>query len=160
MAKTSVVGEVTVIAPDRSTGVLGMACTNRHRDGGASRAGQNRVTPLEDFMLSGTRLTFRDLGVERGYAPDAVARSRTYRYYAADLGGRRLTPDRVSRSVDIADLPDLASKAGQPQTDRFGRTPLLRVVVQSGRALPVEIVIGYTRENGALQVLGWTHAPR
>ncbi len=120
----------------------------------------NRVTPLEDFMLSETLLTFRDLGVERGYAPDAVARSRTYRYYAADLGGRRLTPDRVSRSVEIAELPDLASKAVQPQTDRFGRTPLVKIVVQSGRAFPVEIVVGYTRENRDLQVLGWTHAPR
>lgn len=119
----------------------------------------NRITPLEEITLSGSLLTFRDLALERGYAADAVARSRTYRFHMESLDGRRLTADQVARSVEISGLAALASKTAGPAADRYGRTPLLKIVIRSSQALPVEVVIGYTKESRDLQVLGWTHAP-
>ncbi len=133
--------------------------TLRERRDAIGRYWLNRVTALEDITLQGTGIRFRDLAIERGYAADAVARSRPYRFHVEDLHGRRLNADRVSRSIDIPELADLASKIPEQPADRFGRTPLMKVVIEAAHALPVDVVIGYARDSRTLQVLAWVHAP-
>jgi hypothetical protein len=124
----------------------------------------NRVTPLETFVLAGgNRLQFVDLGIDRGYASRG---SRKYGYWIENLDGRRLTQPRASSEPElaIADLAQAVAKAPQQPADQYGRTPMVRVLIQTdnGRgdwALPVEVFIGRQTGNSNLQVLGWTHAP-
>jgi hypothetical protein len=122
----------------------------------------NRVTPLEEITLLGSRLDFRDLAALRGYADPKV---RTYRFHVENMKGKILIPDQTGGSVDIPALIQLAPQIPEQPADRYGRTPLLRVLIQSRKsekdwALPVEVILGYTRESRSLQVLGWTHAAR
>jgi hypothetical protein len=122
----------------------------------------NRVTPLEDVALDGSRLRFRDLATERGFADSG---SRDYRFRVENLNRKRLTQDQVARSVEIPSLGQLASQAVAQPPDRAGRTPLLRVLIQTRKdakewAMPLEVVLGRTSTNKDLQVLGWTHAAK
>ncbi|HUJ20181.1 MAG TPA: hypothetical protein VLX58_01610 [Bryobacteraceae bacterium] len=116
----------------------------------------DRVAPLEEFVLADGRLTFRDLAVERGYAPDEVARR-----YRLRVDGVKGPLTFVGRSVQ---LPELNLKSGG-EPDRYGRLPLARVRIESKRcgggwSLPVEVTLGQTRDSRPLQVLGWRHAVR
>ena len=121
----------------------------------------NRVTPLENIRLEGGRLQFRDLAIERGVAD---AGSREYRFRVANLNGKRLTPDQIARSVEIPDAAQFAAHAIQQPADRYNRSPVLLVIIESRKstkewALPVEVVLGYAGAAKDLRVLGWTHAP-
>ncbi len=112
----------------------------------------DRITPLEDFVLDGDRLTFRDIAVERGYAKGD---SRTYRI-------RALSAKAASEFTGFsAPIPDVALPP-RP-ADRYGRTLLTAVRIQSknrsGWALPVEIILG-RNGDGKVQALGWSHAAR
>ena len=133
----------------------------RARRDAVGRYWLNRVTPLEDITLVGPLVQFRDIGIERGFA----ASPPRYRFHVENLNRKRLTADRVAPTVDIPSLEQLASQAAALPADRFGRTPLLVVLIQSKKdekdwALPVEVVLGRTASNKDLQVLGWTHAAR
>jgi hypothetical protein len=133
----------------------------RTRRDAVGRYWLNRVTPLEEITLVGPLVQFRDIGIERGFA----AAPPRYRFHVEDLNRKRLTPDRVAPTVDIPSLEQLVAQAAAPPADRFGRTPLLLVLIQSKKdekewGLPVEVVLGRTASNKDLQVLGWTHAAR
>jgi len=132
----------------------------RQRRDAVGRYWLNRVTPLEDITLTGPLVQFRDLAVERGFADGP---SREYRFYVENANRKRLTEVRVARLVDIPSLTQLASQTAAQPADRYGRTPLLKVVIQSKKnekewALPVEVILGRTRTSTELQVLGWSHA--
>ena len=123
------------------------------------------VTPLEAFELeTGTArwtLRFEDIALERGYAAqekrqytyevkDALSMARLERGQTQDLGGIQF-----EAVADIQPAP----------TDRWGRTPLAVVEIQSNRraegtALPVRVVIGFEEGNPNPHVLGWEHAPK
>ena len=50
------------------------------------------------------------------------------------------------------------------RANRYGRTAAVRLVIEtngrgSARALPVEVILGYTGSGTRLEVLGWYHAP-
>jgi hypothetical protein len=139
-----------------------LAAVLRQRRDAVGKYWLNRVTPLEDFVLAGSRLQFRDLAVERRAADSA---SRDYRFRIENLEGTKLTRDQIASAVDLPDIARFASEARLPPADRWGRTPLLRIIVQSRRnaqdwALPVEVVLGHTKTEAGLRVLGWTHAPQ
>lgn len=115
----------------------------------------DRVTPLEDFVLEGERLRFRDIAVQRGYA------NQDQRGYRLWMEGDKVT---IPFSGQTVQLPKLTSPA-RANPDRYGRTPLGRVWIQSQRraggwALPVEVILGRNRDSAQLEVLGWRHAAR
>lgn len=130
----------------------------------------DRVTPLEEFSFSQSgsnyQLSFRDLALERGYArPDG----RTYRFWLEGADGRMMAGERETAPGQLyLDLPgEVMPKAGSPnlKPDRYGRVPAMRLVIQSNgsgnsRALPVEVVLGYSGARTQLEVLGWYHAPQ
>jgi hypothetical protein len=123
----------------------------------------NRITPVEEPTLSGARLQFRDLAVDRGYATQG---SREYRFQVKSLSGRGLTTRQSLHSTDllIPDLQSLAAQVPEQSADSFGRVPLLKVVIESNLpgnkwALPTEVYIGRETGSPALKVLGWAHAP-
>ena len=128
----------------------------------------DRITPLEELTLvrsrSGLELRFRDLALERGYAE---AESRSYRVQATDTEGKELAAVTVTRTDrQVVGLPSAAlQKPGIEQPDRFGRSPSQRILIQSNRrdsgwALPVEVVLGYTGGSSSPEILGWYHAPK
>ncbi|MCP5117532.1 MAG: hypothetical protein GY953_42460 [bacterium] len=141
----------------------------RQRRDAIGRYWLDQVTPLEEFEFhregAQGRLRFRDLAVERGYAE---AESRAYRFWVEDSGGRELVNgNKQASNGDLAlrdvQLPDREAVPGSP--DGYGRTPVIRVLVQSNRrqggwALPVEVVLGYPRDGPDIEVLGWRHAAR
>src|SRR5262245_51761860 len=88
----------------------------------------NRVTPLEEIALMGTVVQFRYLAVERRIAD---ATSRRYRFRVESLDRKRLTPDREAAVVDIPTLTQLSPQTTPQPADRYGRTPLLLVRIQS-----------------------------
>ena len=115
----------------------------------------DRITPLEEFVLDASRLRFRDLAAERGYVDDNM---RTYRFWTEGASDRK--PFR-GPALELPNLP--LRKSARP--DRFGRTPLARLWIQSNRraggwALPVEVILGHNRNSASLEVLGWRHAAR
>ena len=125
----------------------------------------DEVTPLEAFELepgaASWTLSFRDLGVERGYA-DASARE----YTVEVRGGRRLSTLETTTSADVGRIqiePKEDATAASP--DRWGRTLVLAVDIQTARrdaqlARPVRVFIGRQDQDPELRVLGWIHAPR
>jgi hypothetical protein len=145
-----------------------VADTFKSRRDGIGRHWLNGITPLEEFRIEvqdrRTRLHMRDIGVERGYASRD---SRIYRYSVRDTRNRKVVPEAVTApGVAELDLGLLAVDAPSwgAASDRWGRVPVARVVVEAGNgagrwALPVEIVLGYRGRNPALEVLGWIHAP-
>lgn len=89
---------------------------------------------------------------------------------------RIVSPDEVRRAtwppaffllrvdLDLGLLAVEAPPAGTCCGDRWGRTPVARVIVEAGNgtgvwALPVEVILGYQGRNPRLEVLGWSHAP-
>jgi hypothetical protein len=131
-----------------------LADTLKRRRDAIGRYWLDRVAPLEEFVLVGGRLGFRDLAVERGYAPNEVARG-----YRLRLDG---TKGPLTFSGQSVQLPELNLKA-DGEADRYGRLLLARVWIESKRrgggwSLPVEVSLGQTRESRRLQVLGWRHA--
>ena len=119
----------------------------------------DRVSPLEEFTLSGGRLTFRDLAVERGYAGRD---GRKYESWIEDLNGRKRSP---AQACDPGACQVLLSGTGAAQKDRFGRTPLVRVMIRTSRrdggwGAPVQIILGHEEGGAEVKVLGWRHAPR
>jgi hypothetical protein len=123
------------------------------------------VTPLEDFELEtgGEKwiLTFRDLGVERGYAEKE---DRVYHYVVKDALEFSVISEGQSRDVGRIQIDPVADIQPAP-TDRWGRVPLAVVEISSNRrekglALPVRVVIGFDDESSATRVLGWKHAPK
>ena len=142
--------------------------TLRRRQEAIGKYWFNRVTPVEEIQLRGvgsaTHLQFRDIGVERGYVRPA---SRSYRFWLETLDGRKVSDYSAASSTDlvIPGLSEAISKYFGGPTDKFGRTPVLRLLIQSNQeggkwALPVEVVIGRVRGDFNLQALGWFHAPR
>jgi hypothetical protein len=128
----------------------------------------DRITPLDNFVVdranADVRLRFRDLGTERGYADAA---SRIYRVRVIDLHGREAVPVmNASMKSAAVPLPEPALKSLAPSTpDKWGRRPVARMLLECRRrdgrwALPVEVVMGYDRASGRLEVLGWSHAPK
>ena len=119
----------------------------------------DRVSPLEGFTLSGDRLSFHDLAVERGYAESGT---RKYEFWPEDLAGRRLAAPQACAGKDCqVSLPSTGAAA----PDRFGRIPMGRVKIRSnsrvgGWALPVELILGREGTASEVKVLGWRHAPR
>ena len=107
----------------------------------------DEVTPLEAFELetgaASWTLSFRDLGVERGYA-DASARE----YTVEVRGGRRLSTLETTTSADVGRIqiePKVDATAASP--DRWGRTLVLAVDIHTARrdaqlARPVRVFIG------------------
>ncbi len=131
----------------------------RQRRDAVGRYWLNRVTPLEDIALTGPLVQFRDLAVERKFADGP---SREYRFHLENVNRQRLTADRTAHLVDIPSLAQLVPQTPASSPDRYGRIPLLLVVIQSRKnekewALPVEVVLGRTQKNSDLQVLGWSH---
>src|SRR5262245_35924004 len=61
----------------------------------------NRVTPLEDISLSGTRLQFRNLAVERTFI---AAPPHGYRFHVENLDKKRLNANRIAELVEIPSL--------------------------------------------------------
>jgi len=115
----------------------------------------DKITPLEEFVLDGGRLRFRDLGLERGYAEEGA---RSYRYWMEGVSKKQ---SFRGPSLELPNLPP--RKVASP--DRYGRTPLARLWIQSNRraggwALPVEVVLGHNQNSASLEVLGWQHAAR
>ncbi len=113
------------------------------------------MTPIEELVLDGSTLRFRDLAVERGYAPEPL---RVYRFW---VEGGKVTTGFRGRSFELGLLP--VSNDAAP--DRYGRTPLARLWIQSNRrgggwALPVEVTVGRNSGGANLEVLGWHHAAR
>ena len=122
----------------------------------------NRVTPLEEITLAGQRLQFRDLAVERGFSGSGL---REYRFHVRSLNRKRLTDVREAREVEIPSLFQLAAQTPVEPADRYGRTPMLLVLIEAKKnekewALPVEVVVGRTSGSNDLRVLGWTHAAK
>jgi hypothetical protein len=128
----------------------------------------NRITPLEEPQLQiagdGYRLRFRDLAYERGHNDLAA---RTYRFWIETLDGDRVSDYRMASApaLDIIGLTQLVAKYPGGPPDKYGRTPMLRILVQSNQrggewALPSEVFIGRSQGNLNLQVLGWSHAPK
>jgi hypothetical protein len=126
----------------------------------------NRVTPLEEITIinseSGSRLQFRDLAVERGYAN---RNSRSYRFSVESLTGVKIVKDQISGELEIRNLADIVAKTSQETFDTYGRAPSVRILIQSNQpdgkwAVPTEVFVGRTRDNLIPQVLGWTHAPK
>jgi hypothetical protein len=120
------------------------------------------VTPLEEIVLRESRFDFLDLAVERKYVDP---KSRAYRFHVENLTGKKLTGDQVGESVEIPALSQLASRILQYPADRYGRKPVLRVLIQSRQdeknwALPVDVILGYVQGSRSLQVLGWTRGAR
>ena len=133
-----------------------LANTLKQRRDAIGRYWLDRVAPLEEFDLTGGRLVFRDLAVERGYAPKEIARG-----YRLQLDGKK---ESLTFTGQSAQLPELSLRVGG-QADRYGRLLLARVWIESKRqdggwSLPVEVSLGQTRESERLQVLGWRHAVR
>ncbi len=125
-----------------------------------------RITPLEELRLERTegkqRLRFRDLALERGYAD---ANGRAYRFWVEDLRGSKLrqpaTVKPAGQGFELPPVPEAKSAAA----DRFGRTPVARLLIQSSRrdggwALPVEVILGFAAGQSVVEVLGWSHAAR
>ena len=83
---------------------------------------------------------------------------RTYRFWLEGVN------DRESFRGQAIELPNLPlRKSAAP--DRYGRTPLARLWIQSNRraggwALPVEVILKHNRNSASLEVLGWQHAAR
>jgi hypothetical protein len=129
----------------------------------------DRVTPVEDVELKSgagkSELTFRDIGVAKGYA---TASRRQYRYWVEDLQGKRLTPVLISGGVggvDVSNMPGVVSSSRGNSRDQYGRMPSVRVLIQSNRrvngwAMPVEVYLGATIQRNEPHVLGWFHAPK
>ncbi len=125
----------------------------------------NRITPLEDIRLDQGRLRFRDIALERGYG---ASESRAYRVRAFNIHGNEVVPAAVTKTDQgVLDLPQqvLRPAVAASSTDRYGRRPAVRLLIQSNRrdrawALPVEVILGYPRNERTLEVLGWTHAPK
>jgi hypothetical protein len=143
-------------AYSRSEVTAYLANTLKQRRDAIGRYWLDRVAPLEEFDLTGGRLVFRDLAVERGYAPEEIARG-----YRLQLDGKKESLTFTEQSVE---LPELSLRVGG-QPDRYGRLLLARVCIESKRhdggwSLPVEVSLGQTRESERLQVLGWRHAVR
>ena len=127
----------------------------RERRDAIGRYWLDRITPLEDFALQGGRLEFRDLAVERGYAPQSP---RAYRYWVEGSGSR------TEFRGQGFELPEMRL-SNDIKPDRFGRTPLTGIWIQSRRrdggwALPAEVILGRTAGASGLAVLGWRHAAR
>jgi len=129
----------------------------------------SRVTPLEEFALSqdgaNFRLSFRDLALERGYER---AENRICRFWLENADGKKLTADQNAppgqKYLELSG--EVLSKIGRVklQADRYGRLAAARLVIEtngrgSARALPVEVILGYTGNGSRLEVLGWYHAP-
>jgi hypothetical protein len=124
------------------------------------------VTPLEDFVVDQKgavlQLGFRDLAVERGYAEPHKGR---YRFWVEDLGGEVvISPDTTRRSETKIRFRAPVEIGHGPVNggDRFGRTPIFRIFVQSkhpngGWALPVGIFVGHEDNEDRLKALGWAH---
>jgi hypothetical protein len=139
-----------------------VAAVLRQRRDAVGRYWLNRVTPLEDITLTGPLVQFRDLAVEHGFADGP---SREYRFHVENANRKRLTEIRSAHVVDIPSLTQLASQTPAQAADRFGRMPLLRLVIQSKKnekewSLPVEVILGRTQASNDLKVLGWTHAAK
>jgi hypothetical protein len=133
-----------------------LANTLKQRRDAIGRYWLDRVAPLEEFDLTGGRLVFRDLAVERGYALEEIARG-----YRLQVEGKRESLTFTGQSVQ---LPELSLRVGG-QADRYGRLLLARVWIECKRldgdwSQPVEVSLGRTRESQRLQVLGWRHAVR
>jgi len=141
-------------AYSRSEVTAYLANTLKQRRDAIGRYWLDRVAPLEEFVLTGGRLVSRDLAVERGYAPEENAGG-----YRLHVDGNKESLTFTSQSVQ---LPELNLKA-DGRADRYGRLLLARVWIESKRrgggwSLPVEVILGQTRESEQLQVLGWRHA--
>ena len=140
--------------------------TFRERRNKIGRHAFDLVSPLEDFQLSvvGDRwtVTFRDLGVERGFA---LAGERSYRFDVKEPGRlERTLGSGESRAVGSINLVVPRTGNAEP-ADRFGRNPLAVIDIRSNRrpegmSLPVRVVMGREGESADLQVLGWSHDPR
>ncbi len=125
----------------------------------------DEVAPLEDFELDtssgGWTLSFRDLGVERGYAQ---ASERRYFVAVKDpVGLNTLDELESSASGEIRFTPVESARA--MPTDRWGRTTTLVVEIRSTEgdgalSLPVRVFIGQLNGDSEIRVLGWAHAPR
>lgn len=122
----------------------------------------DRITPLEDLTIdqssSTHRVKFRDLALERG---DAGARRRAYRFWIEDLTGRKIVTPRIG--TDTVEFPRLRIPGPTLPPDRFGRTPIYRLFIQSNRegekwASSLEVILGFRTNHTELEILGWTHA--
>ena len=65
--------------------------------------------------------------------------------------------------LPLDNLSPSRAKAKNERPDRYGHTPLLRILIQSERrlggwAMPVEVVLGYNLDRSDIEVLGWRHA--
>jgi hypothetical protein len=127
----------------------------KHRRDAIGRHWFDKITPLEEIVLDGGRLRFRDLGLERGYAEEGA---RSYRFWVEGVSQKQ---SFRGQSLELPNLPP--RKVASP--DRYGRTPLARLWIQSNRraggwALPVEVILGRNQNSASLGLLGWRHAVR
>ena len=114
----------------------------------------NKVSPLEEFSLSGDQLRFSDLAVDRGYVE---ADGRKYECWIDGAA-----PQACSGNACAVVPP---SGNGDSPPDRYGRTPSTRVMIRASRreggwAAPVEVILGHAGSGSRVDVLGWRHAPR
>ena len=125
----------------------------------------DEVAPLEDFELDTSAgdwiLSFRDLGVERGYAQ---ASERRYVVAVKDPITLNLRDELESGASGEIHLTPVDSARVIP-ADRRGRTTTLVVEIRSTRedgafSLPVRVFIGRLDQDPETRVLGWAHAPR
>lgn len=123
------------------------------------------ITPLESIELDATQkswtLRFKDIAVDRGYAP---ADKRIYHYEVRDALSLTSLHKGHTQNVGTIDFEPVADIQTAP-TDRWGRTPLAVVEIRSNRrveglALPLQVVIGFEKGNDEPRVLGWAHAPK
>lgn len=125
----------------------------------------DEVAPLEDLELETSAgawtLSFRDLGVERGYAQ---ASERRYLITVKDPITLNRRDELESSAPGEIQLTPVDSARVIP-ADRWGRTTTVVVEIRSTRedgsvSLPVRVFIGRLDQNSEARVLGWAHAPR
>jgi hypothetical protein len=119
----------------------------------------DKITALEDFAFARGVLRFRDLATERGFVKSPF---RQYRLWVEDLTGKKLSQINICQGIECSVPGEFSGKSA---ADPYGREPLARVMIQSGRrngtwALPVEVVLGRNRSGSSIEVLGWRHAAK
>lgn len=117
------------------------------------------ITPLDAFRLVESRLVFRDLAVDYGYAEPSLDR---YRCRVLNAEGR---PGPGDLPVDASGCAVPATLGPKSPADKFGRAVSgwlqLEVRGRDGKwASPVAVALGFTRDDPRMSVLGWRHGPR
>ena len=117
------------------------------------------ITPLDDFRVVESRVVFRDLAVDYGYAEPASDR---YRYWLADAAGKPLSS---AQACDASGCVIKNTLEADRPPDAFGRTLAGSMLLATRRgdgkwASPVEVVLGFDRGETRLGVLGWRHGAR